>query len=652
MLERKNRHTCYCMFTLTSETTKPELLTFLARNASGKDVLEIQVESLPIFLNSPVSFTIFSYQINTYPRSIVWQAQSQQVYQFLQQCEVETVYNISVDNLEVLSDLPGNEDFDNQVVSVDNSGNEPRIQIDFHGQTQAETVSERPNVIQANPHYVTASQKNVIEATPVTAKLDFYDEIPDTFTEEAESELQQTPSLLTLQETSEISQQNFLVPNRYQPSSLIQQELSVDKSKKPVKNDTKDVDNSQHSSHLDSFLRRVKSTQSTLKQMRQQDTSRLLQPQAKQATQSRFFQRMPIGYYAATASVVLIGLVFSAFFLFPTQAYTVELSSQSEQTEVEIEMNRSEFNVRQASFTVTADTQASGTTTQTTDRAKGRVRLVSSGRSCSVTNGAFFILHNDKFYRHIQDSNLSSTIQIPANSSQTLNGIEVEVIAEESGSDYNIPTGTQFSVTNLRRGNVGTSCSAIASTDIENVEIAGDRLFSTEDQDTLVANADGELLVKRTQEVRNLIDEEAYLDDQGDWFEDLESEERFSHEIGEVAQEVVLTKTVTTDIYYLTLSSFAQKLQRQFPEMSEVTQVVMNRADGSLLEDDKVSISVFVEYQSQPAIQTQDIETMLQNGATEAEILQKYPLIESIQTQSSGITIPGLDPRIQVEIEE
>lgn len=78
------------MLTINSSTTKKELLNQLATMASKNGDLDIEVDSLPNFLTTPVAFTIFSYQISNYPRKILWTSKNPVIYGFLRTCKILT----------------------------------------------------------------------------------------------------------------------------------------------------------------------------------------------------------------------------------------------------------------------------------------------------------------------------------------------------------------------------------------------------------------------------------------------------------------------------------------------------------------------------------------------------------------------------------
>jgi|GEM_PF-1607448 len=72
------------MFTLTKRTSKQELFTILEANLKlpNKEVL-IFVDSLPPFMSTRIALSIFSYQINNYPKKLIWHTTDEEISKLL-----------------------------------------------------------------------------------------------------------------------------------------------------------------------------------------------------------------------------------------------------------------------------------------------------------------------------------------------------------------------------------------------------------------------------------------------------------------------------------------------------------------------------------------------------------------------------------------
>jgi len=702
------------MFVLTNQTLKTEFLQYLSRNASGQEPLEIDVFEFPTFLSSPVSFTIFLYQINNYPRKLVWKTKNAEIYNFLQSSDVDALFeseDFGLKNEEKQDFQPQNY-FISDYKSDTKTESNPNYQ-DYQPpfvKNYDEKITQKQNLKQSfednqkdnlkkatvvgDPNSTSLAkisqntnfQGLVVISTP-SNHLDFYNkkqtfetQFSSNFQAESKNEkfiqkYSQANSLVIAKNNLDFSQNNTAFKeNKYQEEGY-KNDYESDYRDKDVQGlsesgrsllSTKNLfekEDYQPSSlissssvlfgsqdDLDSMLNRVEKTQDALKKIRDHEKSRVLNQQNMLNAQQKFGLKIPFAFYIFSGVFTLFVILFGTFFLFPTQAYTVSVDAEQIQEKLDLPLKKTDFNKRTATFTVSAEAKASGTQTVATDRASGKVKLVSSGKSCSVTNGGFYVFQNGLYYRNVKNPKLTNTLIIPENSAQTLSGLEVDVVAENSGANYNTGIGTKFSITNLRRGNVGTSCTAVAVGEIKNVEISGQRIFTEEDARNLRAKADEELAIKRLQEITNLIDEKAYLDDQGAWFLNLEESEAFSAEFGKNADNVVITKTVTTEMYYLTMSIFQSEIQKIKPNVAELTEVLMNKIEGSLIEDKKVSLSLFVKYKKSLGVQKSEIQTSLENGSNSEEIKQKYPSIQSITSSQTGINIPGISPRVQVVI--
>jgi hypothetical protein len=80
------------MIVLNISTSKKELLDHLAKAVNEPDSeVYIKLDSLPVFLRTPISFTVFNYQISNYPKKIIWATKDPDILGFLQKCNVATL---------------------------------------------------------------------------------------------------------------------------------------------------------------------------------------------------------------------------------------------------------------------------------------------------------------------------------------------------------------------------------------------------------------------------------------------------------------------------------------------------------------------------------------------------------------------------------
>ncbi|MEM1311966.1 MAG: hypothetical protein AAGF07_00705 [Patescibacteria group bacterium] len=74
------------MIYLNATTLKVDLIRTLENEADKADNLYLIIDSLPTFLNTPIAFTVFNYQISRYPRKVYWWSYNPSLLEFLKGC--------------------------------------------------------------------------------------------------------------------------------------------------------------------------------------------------------------------------------------------------------------------------------------------------------------------------------------------------------------------------------------------------------------------------------------------------------------------------------------------------------------------------------------------------------------------------------------
>jgi hypothetical protein len=74
------------MIYLNASTAKIDLIKILENESDKHESLYLIIDSLPTFLNTPIAFTVFNYQISRYPRKIFWWSYEPRILDFLKSC--------------------------------------------------------------------------------------------------------------------------------------------------------------------------------------------------------------------------------------------------------------------------------------------------------------------------------------------------------------------------------------------------------------------------------------------------------------------------------------------------------------------------------------------------------------------------------------
>ena len=78
------------MIIITNQITKADLLREMSESLNNSEnSLHLEVESLPNFLNTVVAFTIFNYQISSFPKPVFWLSYDNAIVKFLHNCQAK-----------------------------------------------------------------------------------------------------------------------------------------------------------------------------------------------------------------------------------------------------------------------------------------------------------------------------------------------------------------------------------------------------------------------------------------------------------------------------------------------------------------------------------------------------------------------------------
>ena len=140
------------MIHINASITKTDLIRELESEADKTKNLYLIVESLPTFLNTPIAFTVFNYQISKYPRPVFWWSQEKQILDFLQSCTT------SVANPELDRDFrPAG----NHIINYDPNSNSVVVHSLAVVKTQTTTTASSgvDNIVKQNSKHVFSSEE-------------------------------------------------------------------------------------------------------------------------------------------------------------------------------------------------------------------------------------------------------------------------------------------------------------------------------------------------------------------------------------------------------------------------------------------------------------------------------------------------------------
>lgn len=604
------------MLTINSNTNKSTLIQKLAHESAKDGKLSIYVDSLPDFLDTPVAFTVFNYQLSNYPRSIVWTTESDQIFNFLSECKVDAV-KPSTDSANQIEPVAA-AIYDNQEKVVKS------VVLTLESlETKTPTQPSENNLL--------TTKEDLIE--PVAKPQNI--------------ESKPKPSLSPINKIPVISASDLVSHNSYTPSDLIKDKKNINKE---------DVSNSPEQD-WDIWLQKIESTRQALNQnytkLSQIEESSFTAPSPKYTppqTNSKVRNRLMRTFTAAASFSLVVVLSLLAF---PTRVFTFDLVKITTTEEFVLTINKSTFKKK----TLPLENEDSVIPTKpeivNLNRANGRVRLVNErGGSLQFSNGKINLIDkNNRYYRHLPVAADPNLFVIKGYSKDTYINVE----SSKPGPGYELKNGERLRITNLKGENIGGSFYGIVTTDISTKKETGKYLVQNEDKQKLEEKLKNNLQTKPLSEtvVGESLDgflvwpQEETLDLPIYTFE-------FSSKVGEVV--AILKGKIKASYNFQTLSQedIIDILMQKNSAIESVNNLEII-ADPEF-EDDLVRIPLSYEYVLNNDIDKNKVLEEIEGGSDSSDLENKlstdHPYIANIKSEEKGLKLPGIPSLIDLKINE
>jgi hypothetical protein len=655
------------MIPVSSKTTKKELLQSLQDTSAESGILYIKLKSLPSFLNTPVAFTIFNYQIGTFPREIVWVSGNASIHETLKSVNTNLITidefqkrtGIIIEGVEPKESVvsPQPEEKAPAKPKMNLGGlNKPKLDLQ-KGPKTSTVISDSGKVIDTSKPLIEIKKKDTkdaVETLDITSKqttdTEKYTEVfPTKLSSILNSEGVYVHSA---KEEKDASGNVFSAETVFESSPLLDTSESSDKTETKTKDEE-----GKGKQNLDVWLERLSATKEALDSLKMNKSSadeahQLLKivPPDKVGS-SKVTKNLNNAFFLA-GSVAMAILAVGFLVLFPTVAYTVTVRPEVLEENKDIELSVDDFAKRSTKLESTAQTPSSGQQEVPTERSIGQVSLINPGnKDVTLDNGQFRLIANNREYEAVLNTTLARTFRIPARNNLNGPAIEFTVQARQPGPEYNLAEGQRLEIVNLLGQKVCLNCYAITVSNIQNTTLSGETTVTDADHSLLIGSTDSDLARKRVEEIENIQEEDIFTNP--NWYQNTGSSYNFSQEVGTLTPEVSLTVEVNTDLYYLPRDILEEKIKQQNEEVDSINQIALIETSGSFGEDDTITMKVFYSYDKKTELDSQDVRnTIKDSDCQEApkDLQQQYPTIDYVDCRNLGVQIPGVSPRIDVTI--
>ena len=620
---------------VTQDTRQVTLLNNFTEAARQPGTLYVYVQELPIYLSTSIAFSIFSYKLKNYPRPIVWRSASPddktraEVLQILAAAPVRVDPSYVAQNSDLVEAL------------VDPAEEETATGPDATP-TPAESVPEAPRLA------VLVEEPAVSEPAPTTpASLSVSGDKGEAAVEptrpnstgsileqDMESDFDYDFNAVFSQAAAEVDQQAFFArdPDRAQDEST------------PGEGSGKSLH------EFDKWIGKIEATKVALDKMKGEgnEEERIRVPSGGRAA-SKTPQKKPKTFlFLSTLFSGAMGLM-AALILFPNTVYTLSVTPPVQTAEINLTVPASAFSSQTVSLTEEATTPTSGSEDSTTTRAVGRAAITNrTDEALVLEEGRYYLETDGARYVLLGNETLPDSIVIPPAAQET---VEIPIQASEAGADYALDAGVEMELLDLVGTTLCADCEVRTTTPIVPSEQVGTRTVVEADREVLRSAIDSQIAQKRVTTYRQLAGSTTVSNP--DWFKNEDSEYVFNHGVGEFADDLKLEVEVKSQLYYLPRTDLSAVLKKENPAVAKVRDIQILESTGSFGSDENITLTLLYEYEEETEIDREVIRQSLEDLETteaQAAIQEQFPAVRRISKQDTGVSLPGVKPRINLNI--
>ncbi len=346
---------------------------------------------------------------------------------------------------------------------------------------------------------------------------------------------------------------------------------------------------------------------------------------------------------------VIIFFFFLSFF--PTQAYTLQISPIGGKNKTEFELNLQQF--ENQSLTISTTEKVPTTGKQKTDLPKsiGKFQLINRGNSpVYITNGGFLTFIENKRYLHKFNPKLPATIIIPAFNENSK--MEMELEAENKGDNYNLATNISLNITNLKGEGVCDNCFAKSMEEIKNSRINTQNIVSEDDKNKLLEITENSINKKISTEIEKISQNNSNILIDKNWYKIIDKNPQLNSEVGKPVNELISVNSFNITFWTLKKDQIIKLIKEKDDKIFVVNDLELENSSGSI-EQKSFKITVNYNYlQYENLSRDEIIQELGQKPVQEVQkqLQTKYLGLQNIQKEEKGIRIPGINPRINLNI--
>ncbi|GAB4149447.1 MAG: hypothetical protein OHK0017_13500 [Patescibacteria group bacterium] len=684
-----------------------EIFQELSELSLERKELGILVENLPPEIDGDVSLSHLIYTLRNYPRKIVWFTDNQQVFELFYRNKIpiykfhSKVNKVDAITLELnrqaheiggssttLIDLDNTVNNVNAIESLTTQSTEKEVRPVI-----SENVYEKPLIedyrehLSQNPSFDTQADTtdsiNISESEPVLnikssvepqepLVASSINDLPVfSFKKDATpiQPLNQNKILLSKPESNEFTLdddtprvQMVQIDEEVQSNSEsrdLSQELDFKRLRNKIlasKEVLESINRATNYNNPNRYFQLVDNQIEHIEKLQQQQSQNSTSDEKRNDTfrSNNSFRWFNAFAYSFLVLVISAGIAIG----FPTVAYTIEVQPERKEGQGTFNFERAGLRKQNFKFTLNAKGDATGTVTLESTRAKGEVRLLNkSGNEINLDSDSFYFEVGGKRYNPVFDSTQIRNVSIPAKNhiSGPVVSLKIESSLAGTGTEFDLAEGTELIPRNLKGVPIGPNFTAVVSQEVKGNVQTGSKTVTDSDIRAVRSQIETSLSQEKELKVKEIESTKEYVSN-ASWSVNVESEFNTDHKVGDVADNVSITAKISADIYYISLKDLSDQILNSETKADQVVKTIINNSDKAWSpEAQKLSLETKYVVKLKTEISPQKIREIaedngLNTNQTTSEIKKTYEDVAIVKPQVTGIPVPGITPRIQIEV--
>lgn len=335
----------------------------------------------------------------------------------------------------------------------------------------------------------------------------------------------------------------------------------------------------------------------------------------------------------------------SLFTAFPTQVYTLEITPITNQQNSELALGLSRFSRASVDLVANSIIPTTGQRLIPTTKPNGKIRISNQGdQPVSLKSSNLRFDFGSNIYSSPDGLNPVS-FDLEAGGRNT---IELTIESQREGPQFNLAKDVNLDMTDALGANICPTCTISTTTIINASNSLNFGFVSQSDLDNLRDQNNQKINYQIVTKINQLS-----LDgniNSFNWFKIASMKEVYDKDLNQQSAEASLVTTTIVDFLFVPEDELTKLIKEDNAELVEINNLKLTKITGSFQSLDPSEVMQLSLSYDGSYYESLSVSDMNYNSFSEDQIQIKYPNVQRIQKREMGIPIPGITPRIKIDL--